>query len=522
MGLSDYLFNSIQQQRVRELDLSKKFRKLGMSRMLLCKLISYLAVRSLTSIAFVPSVIGPLAVFVIFAIQASVKGSDRLSISQTFSSLVIINLLTLPAENFLQALPLIAMSVGCSERIQRFLLSEPCVDGRVVPRNSVSIEVPGTHRDDIELSNLGANKATEYAVVVRNVVVRPSTEAPPAINDVSLSCKPGSLTMVVGVVGSGKSTLLRAIAGELTCSQGSIMVSTKHVAYCSQAPWLPNATVRNIICGYIAQDHQDEAWYNSVLYACAFDEDVKTLPQLDDTVIGSRGVVLSGGQKQRLVSHLRLLSQDMSDVTQALARALYSRQKIIILDDILSAIDAKTESLVVERLFGETGLLKQSNSTTILATHAGRCHRRKKFQHDETTNVLIVRHLLLADNIIVLDKAGKAIEQGTFAKLRSSAGFVSRLVLHPEILDPQAGSIPMEDAPSGIAPASIPKAFQGPSANDIADLARQTGDISVYKYYLKSIGWKIGLINASGSLLYTFGNRFPCKNGPPFEVKQLT
>jgi len=137
----------------------------------------------------------------------------------------------------------------------------------------------------------------------------------------------------------------------------------------------------------------------------------------------------------------------------------------------------------------------------------------KKIQNDEITDVLIVRHLSLADNIIVLDKSGKAIEQGTFPKLRTSSGFVSRLILHPEILDPHTGSPPIEENPSGTAPVSIPKAFQGPSANDIADLARQTGDISVYKYYLKSIGWKIALVNATGSLLYTFGNRFPCKVG---------
>ncbi|KAE9378324.1 putative multidrug resistance protein [Stipitochalara longipes BDJ] len=459
MGLSDYLFESIQRQRVRELDLSKKFRILGMSRMLL---------------SFVPSVIGPLAVFVIFAIQASVKGSDRLSISQTFSSLVIVNLLTIPAENFLQAFPLIAMSVSCLERIQGFLLSESCVDDRIVPLNSLSSENLGTEQESIELSNLGVNTAAEHAILIQNIVVRPSPDAPPAINDVSLSCKVGSLTMVIGVVGSGKSTLLKAIAGELNCSQGSIMASSKHVAYCSQAAWLPNATVRNIVCGYVAQHERDEAWYESVLHACAFDEDVRSLPQLDDTVIGSRGVVLSGGQKQRL----------------ALARALYSRQRILILDDILSAIDAKTEALVVERLIGGAGLLKRLGSTVILATHA-------------------VRHLPLADNIIVLEKDGKAIEQGKFVELRARAGFVSRLVLHPDILDPDTGSIPTEDNPSGIAPTSLPKAFQGPSENDIVDLARQTGDISVYKYYLKSIGWKIALLNAMGSLIYTFGNRFP-------------
>jgi ABC-type transport system involved in cytochrome bd biosynthesis fused ATPase/permease subunit len=60
-----------------------------------------------------------------------------------------------------------------------------------------------------------------------------------------------------------------------------------------------------------------------------------------------------------------------TDIVQALARALYYRQKLMVFDDILSAIDAKTEALVVERLFGKTGILKQLGSTTILATHAG-------------------------------------------------------------------------------------------------------------------------------------------------------
>jgi ABC-type bacteriocin/lantibiotic exporter with double-glycine peptidase domain len=62
-------------------------------------------------------------------------------------------------------------------------------------------------QESIELSNMGPNKTAEHAILIQNIVIRPSPEAPPAINDVTLSCKAGSLTMVVGVVGSGKSTL---------------------------------------------------------------------------------------------------------------------------------------------------------------------------------------------------------------------------------------------------------------------------------------------------------------------------
>jgi ABC-type multidrug transport system fused ATPase/permease subunit len=302
MGLSDYLFESIQKQRVRELDLSKRFRILGMFRMILCKIEFALQVISLTLIAFVPSIIGPAATFVIFAIEATVKGSDQLSISQTFSSLIIITLLTTPAENFLQSLPQIAMSIGCLERIQGFLLSESCGDQRIIPKIPSSNIALGGDFEGIELANFDISKTGEHAVLVQNAVIRPSLDALPAINDVGFTCRSGSLTMVVGVVGSGKSTLLKAIAGELQCSQGYITTTSKNVAYCSQTPWLPNASVRNIVCGYFSRQDIDIAWYDSVLHACAFDEDVRSLPQHDDTIVGSRGVVLSGGQKQRLVS----------------------------------------------------------------------------------------------------------------------------------------------------------------------------------------------------------------------------
>lgn len=123
-------------------------------------------------------------------------------------------------------------------------------------------------------------------------------------------------------------------------------------------------------------------------------------------------------------------------------------------------------------------------------------------------DMMSVRHLHLADNIIVLDKSGRAIEQGTFADLRSQNGFVSRLVLHPELLESGKSEVASSTAVS--AP-SIPKILQGPSANDAADLARKTGDISVYKYYIKSIGWKIGLANLAGVLIDTLGKGSPGK-----------
>lgn len=244
---------------------------------------------------------GPLVTFVIFAIQASVSGSDRLSASQTFSSLSVIGLMTSPAEAFLQSLPLIGMATGCLDRIQEFLTADSCDDQRIISQPD-NLQIPIEGHEGIEVQTYGVLSA-EPAVALRNASVRPSSSASLAVRNVNLDFVKSSLTMVVGVVGSGKSTLLKAIIGELKCESGSISVAATNAAYCSQTPWLQNTTVRRIVCGYSDSVDDDPQWYSSVLHACAFDRDVLELPDQHDTIIGSRGVTLSGGQKQRLVCH---------------------------------------------------------------------------------------------------------------------------------------------------------------------------------------------------------------------------
>lgn len=235
------------------------------------------------------------------------NGSDRLTAGETFSSLAIISLLTSPASDFLQSLPQIGMATGCLDRIQAFLLSDPRRDDRMHMDSSKTASnteehIPKEQGNAIELKTLSSKVSTSPAIIVQELYVRPSEKSPIALHGLNFCVNRGSLAMIVGIVGSGKSTLLKSIIGELRCENGSISVSSKRVAYCSQSPWLPNATVRQIICGVPEASCEDPLWYKTVLHACAFDEDVEKLPNLDDTLIGSRGVTLSGGQKQRLVS----------------------------------------------------------------------------------------------------------------------------------------------------------------------------------------------------------------------------
>lgn len=262
----------------------------------------------LTKPAFVPGIVGPLACFVIFAIQASREGESGLSASKAFSSLAIISLLTSPAEEFLLSLPSIAMSAGCLERIQSFLLSDS-VAKNVIATYLSPDEISSITQlnDTIELQEMHGKSLEGPIILLKKASIAPAPSASTILHDINLQATKGSLTMVIGIVGCGKSTLLKAIIGELACTEGSININARDMAYCSQSAWLQNASVKSIVCGPIDESEIDERWYALVMHSCAFDDDVLSLPDQHDTIIGSRGVTLSGGQKQRLVISVHLI-----------------------------------------------------------------------------------------------------------------------------------------------------------------------------------------------------------------------
>jgi ATP-binding cassette subfamily C (CFTR/MRP) protein 1 len=105
--------------------------------------------------------------------------------------------------------------------------------------------------------------------------------------------------MLSGPVGCGKSTLLKAILGEVHPKSGRISISTPHVGYCSQNPWLQNTTLRKNIIGTTAFE---ETWYRRVIDDCNLGLDIAQMPDGDETLLGSRGMSVSGGQKHRIVS----------------------------------------------------------------------------------------------------------------------------------------------------------------------------------------------------------------------------
>jgi ATP-binding cassette subfamily C (CFTR/MRP) protein 1 len=157
--------------------------------------------------------------------------------------------------------------------------------------------------------------------------------------------------MVFGSVGSGKSTLLRSIAGETILAAGSFSPPSSSIAFCSQSVWLRNASIRDNIVG---EDDFEDSWYNSVVWSCGLLRDFAEMKKGDKTSIGSKGISLSGGQKNRIT----------------LARALYSRKPVFLIDDMIAGLDNTTEKLVFNRVFGKNGLLRKMAVTVVLATHA--------------------------------------------------------------------------------------------------------------------------------------------------------
>lgn len=169
-----------------------------------------------------------------------------------------------------------------------------------------------------------------------------------ALEDISLDFPRGELTVIIGTVGSGKSALLQALVEELPVSSGTITRRYNTLAYACQEPWVMDGTVKENITMGLALD---EKWYTEVVNACCLKMDFQQLRDGDQTIVGDRGVQCSGGQRARI----------------GLARSIYRDPDVLVLDDPLSAVDAK----VGRQLFQEAihGLMIKRGKCVILATH---------------------------------------------------------------------------------------------------------------------------------------------------------
>ena len=312
------------------------------------------------------------------------KSGKSLNVAQAFTSLSVISLLAVPLQNLLGSLPAFAASMACFGRIEAYLNSAEKKDTRQTSRalgiasSSVqATKVPLGQTQGIILQDMSSRRPNTLVlssgqlsvISISNACFGLTQSGDPILSNVSLQVKRASLNFVIGTVGSGKTTLLKGILGEIIQTSGSVQISTDDLGYCDQESWLVNGTLKENIIG---QSTYDQAWYDHVLYACSLEEDIAQLSHRDVTIVGSRGITLSGGQKQRVVSGYKSFPMPYSliESLQALARAVYSRRAILILDDVLSGLDGRTTNVIFKRLLGRKGLLRELGITIILATNA--------------------------------------------------------------------------------------------------------------------------------------------------------
>jgi len=216
-----------------------------------------------------------------------------------------------------------------------------------------------------------------------------------ALKDIYLSLQQGETLGVVGKTGAGKSTLMRLLLREFDVTKGQIRLGgnkledykietlREAIGYVPQDAFLFSTTIQENIA-FANMDATEEEILHAAHLACV-KEDIEKLPEGLQTLVGQKGVSLSGGQKQRI----------------SIARALLLNPEILLLDDSLSAVDAKTEKTIVQNLKDN-----RQGKTTIITSH-----RLSAIEH--------------ADKIIVLSE-GKIDQLGTHQQLVQEDGWYKK------------------------------------------------------------------------------------------------
>ena len=299
---------------------------------------------------------------------------ERMSIGIITEFVIYINMLTFPVSAIGWTASMIQRAAASQKRLNEFLNTEPEINNN---RESETVTVSG----NIEFKNVDFTYPHTGIQAIRNF---------------SLSIKKGERVALVGRTGSGKSTIAQLLLRMYNVSSGQILIENKdisrinikslrdQISYVPQDVFLFSETVANNI-SFGVKENAENIIVNAAEEASVFSE-ILNLEKGFETMVGERGITLSGGQKQRI----------------SIARALAKNSNLVIFDDCLSAVDAKTEKEIIGNL--------------------------NKFLKDKTA--IIITHRIFSlfdfDKILVLED-GQIIETGNHSELLSKNGLYAEL-----------------------------------------------------------------------------------------------